>query len=115
MAHIIEPSPSSSEPTCRLDSTRRYDRRVREADADAIVQEWTRRSGAEPPSLPAFLLDALPDVEAWAVRKPGPVEPQLLAVSAGHLHRVSSAEVDGHRALALQRWAQRDVTLAMHE
>ncbi len=81
---------------------------------EEIAAAWRERTGAEPPALRGFLLEALPDVAAWALRRETG-EPEVLALSGDHLFRVEGSEVEGQRALGFERWALADIHLAMVE
>jgi hypothetical protein len=81
----------------------------------AIDAEWLRTTSHAPAGLRTFLTELVPDADAWALRRAGASpgrEPEVLAVTASHLYRVTRSDVDGHPALGFQRWPLGDVRVA---
>ena len=78
---------------------------------EAIAGEWPD------PELGLFLAESVPEVDAWAVRRLGSagLEPQLLAVAARHLYRITATVEDGRRAFAFERMPLRGMTVALLE
>jgi hypothetical protein len=84
---------------------------VQQEHVEAIAAEWPD------PDLGAFLAESVPDVDAWAVRRLGSagLEPQLLAVAARHLYRITATVEDGRRAFAFERLPLRGMTVSLLE
>ena len=90
---------------------------MQQPDVDAIAAEWLARTDTDPEALRAFLAGAVPDVDGWAMRRLGSagLEPQILAVSAGHLYRIASSVEDGRRAFGFDRLPLAGMSVALRE
>ena len=78
---------------------------------EAIAAEWPD------PDVGAFLAESVPDVDAWALRRLGSsgLEPQILAVAARHLYRITTSVEDGRRAFGFERLPLRGMTVELLE
>jgi hypothetical protein len=78
---------------------------VQDRHAAEIEDTWLRLTGTAPDALRTFLLDLIPDVDAWAVRSsPSGRDPEVLAVTPSHLYSITRSDVEGVPAFGFERW-----------